>query len=483
MDMIKRPSSAVLGKLTTKEKSFTGAIQWLPSKKEYKIILTVEGSPFVSHFALDRVETLSIPRPRELDSAAVAFKNGKYDLAIKDLTPLLYDYLMLQHDVEIATLLAKAHLIKDNHKEAVGACEYVISEKSELAWRGTMASVYWTALKAHGEIEKRDRYMEKAINSGLAIDFVFWDELMERNKNHLIEALIKNTFAPNMPKTIPFKYWKVLLIGDKTDIIGRLIENHINVCENIPLDYFNAFINRGKIEELDQLLEKTIKTKSGIPPAYWTDPLVRSGKNAPIGTTTLLWRFIFKSIEFKFPIPDEYASIVEMLFRETMDQYRMNFAKEINQIKGKYNANCKQYADQFSLELQRLKELYVNAGNTSGVDWVNDVKNYQFGNLYEGNSKSRTYSIASYDRKFTAYGNSDFPEELRQSIRSYNNMVHNQDIEEARELIPILSKYQPIFRDLSSESTRKGWEDLASRAKSLSTSIESWNSRLKQKIR
>ena len=136
-------------------------IRWRPANRSYEIV----NGPSTLTFPASRVQ-LAIPRPRQLDAARADFLAGRNAAVITGLTPILGDYIMLQHDEEIAALLIRAHVAANNSAEAIKVAERVIAARPESAFRGGMVSAYWATLLAAGQNEKLRGFLEKAIQTG-----------------------------------------------------------------------------------------------------------------------------------------------------------------------------------------------------------------------------------------------------------------------------------------------------------------------------
>jgi len=136
-------------------------IRWKPANKSYDIV----NQTTTLNFAATRVQ-LNIPRPRQLDAAIADFRAGRNAAVITGLNPILGDYIMLQHDEEIAALLIRAHLGANSSAEAIKVAERVIAARPESAFRGVMVSAYWAALLAAGQNEKLRGFLDKAVQTG-----------------------------------------------------------------------------------------------------------------------------------------------------------------------------------------------------------------------------------------------------------------------------------------------------------------------------
>jgi len=136
-------------------------IRWKPANRSYEIV-SPQGT---LTFPANRLQ-LAIPRPRQLDAARADLAAGRSAAVISALNPILGDYIMLQHDEEIAALLIRAHLAANNSAEALKVAERVIAARPESAFRGTMVSAYWAALLAAGQNEKLRGFLDKAIQTG-----------------------------------------------------------------------------------------------------------------------------------------------------------------------------------------------------------------------------------------------------------------------------------------------------------------------------
>lgn len=156
-------AAEVLGKVRVDGNIYEGMIRWKASDKSYDI--TGANNTTVT-FAATRVQQIAVTRPPQIAAAAADLKAGKNAAVISTLSPLLGEYLMLQHDEEIASLLAQAYLKTNNAAEAQKTCERVVNLRPETAYKGKMASAYWGALLAQGRTSKLEELLDKAIKTG-----------------------------------------------------------------------------------------------------------------------------------------------------------------------------------------------------------------------------------------------------------------------------------------------------------------------------
>ena len=148
--------------ITTDNKAMDGLIRWKARDKAYAIKkgdIELELTPAM-------VQTLQIPRPRELDAAVNSIQQGSPAAAIPVLEKIAADYLMLQWDTVATRLLADAHVKAGNADQAIRVCEKVIAANPEAAYLGEMAPAYWQALLKSGRTAKLDDLATKAIKSG-----------------------------------------------------------------------------------------------------------------------------------------------------------------------------------------------------------------------------------------------------------------------------------------------------------------------------
>ncbi len=143
--------------------AIVGNILWKPMAKKY--IVTQKNGVEVE-IAYDEVAKVETQRPKELDAAVKAVKDGKYAAAIPVLEKIAKDYAMLQWDEPAARYLAESYVAVDRAADAVKVCEQVISLNPKAAYMGDMAMSYWTALLKTGKSAKLEDLIEKAARSG-----------------------------------------------------------------------------------------------------------------------------------------------------------------------------------------------------------------------------------------------------------------------------------------------------------------------------
>lgn len=143
--------------------TIVGNILWKPMAKKY--IVTQKNGVEVE-IPYDQVAKVETQRPKELEGAVKAVKDGKYAAAIPVLEKIAKDYAMLQWDEPASRYLAEAYVAVDRSADAVKVCEQVISLRPEAAYMGEMAMSYWTALLKTGKTAKLDDLVDKAARSG-----------------------------------------------------------------------------------------------------------------------------------------------------------------------------------------------------------------------------------------------------------------------------------------------------------------------------
>ena len=197
--------AAVSGKMidNVTKVNYFGTISWDASNNDY-VVQSVDKSTKISR-SRSRV-SLDIERPPQLNDANWDLLRERNENVITALKPLLREYAMLQHDEEIASLLATAYLNGNNFDEAVKVCESVIANKEEAAYKGKMFLTYWRILLAQN-------------NTGLLKELL--------NKARLPDG----TFAPD--------YWDMLKILGDTDSLKKSIRKAQTSKFPIPPQFQN----------------------------------------------------------------------------------------------------------------------------------------------------------------------------------------------------------------------------------------------------
>ena len=152
------------GTITTANGSTRGSIRWKNAAKEY--VLTNDKKMTVTYKA-DEVESVNIDRPASLDGAIKKVQtNSGLAAAIATLEEIAKDYSHLTYDQEATGWLAKGYLLQGNAAKAISACEAVIRDNPEAAYKGATAVAYWEALIKDGKSAKLNILLDKAIASG-----------------------------------------------------------------------------------------------------------------------------------------------------------------------------------------------------------------------------------------------------------------------------------------------------------------------------
>ena len=202
--------AAVSGSMTIDSMAtYTGAISWDAPKNCYDIRDKLDnGAPRSMSFALHRVIALDIQRPPQLDAAIQDSLDGRNDNVISVLTPLLDNYLMLQHDEEIASLLAEAHLGNGNTDEAVKVCELVIEARKEAAYKGKLFPTYWKILLTQNNAALHDELLKKARLPDGTFAVEHWDTLKAIGRTDSLRSSIKK--AQTRGVAIPSRFTDVV---------------------------------------------------------------------------------------------------------------------------------------------------------------------------------------------------------------------------------------------------------------------------------
>ncbi len=154
--------------LTTDNKTVQGQIRWMAAAKKYVILATRPGSATTIELELQpsQVARITVPQPKELGPAVQAVRAGSVVAAIPVLEKIIRDYAMLQWDEVAARALAEAQMANNNPAGAVKACEVVIANNPEAAYKGELAVVYWQALLKSDRSAKLSGLLDEAIKKG-----------------------------------------------------------------------------------------------------------------------------------------------------------------------------------------------------------------------------------------------------------------------------------------------------------------------------
>jgi len=156
----------VIGVMVLKNnKRMEGTITWNSRRKVYTI-KKITGKVTLS-MRQDQVVGLIIPKPKKLTSVEAALRKGASPTAaIPVLNSIIDDYFMLKWDKTATRLLAEVYIQNNQAKEAVKACERLIGDNPEAAWKGEMAPSYWAALLKAERPAKLSGLIENAIKTG-----------------------------------------------------------------------------------------------------------------------------------------------------------------------------------------------------------------------------------------------------------------------------------------------------------------------------
>lgn len=158
-------AAAVQGVITMPNRSKReGEIKWIARDKAYGIV--EKGRSIEMQLKPEEIAGLQIPRPRELDAAIEAIRQGNANAAIPVLEKIASEYMMLQWDKPATRYLAEAHVQAGNADKAIAVCEKVIAADPEAAYLGEMAPVYWQALIKRERLSKVEELLGKAIKTG-----------------------------------------------------------------------------------------------------------------------------------------------------------------------------------------------------------------------------------------------------------------------------------------------------------------------------
>ena len=141
-----------------------GDIKWSARDKAY--VFKETGRAVELTMRPDEIADVQVPRPKELDTAIDAIRQGNAAAAVQPLEKIANDYLMLQWDKVATRYLAEALVQSGKADEAIRVCEKVIAADAEAAYLGEMAPAYWQALIKRERASKAEELISKAIKSG-----------------------------------------------------------------------------------------------------------------------------------------------------------------------------------------------------------------------------------------------------------------------------------------------------------------------------
>lgn len=192
------------GIIQTANGSTRGALRWKNGAKEY--VVTNEKNMTVT-FKADDVESVVVDRPAALDGAIKKVQtNSGVGAALPVLEKIAKDYAHLTYDKEATAWLARAYLLQGNAAKAVSACETVIRDDAEAAYKGDVAVTYWDALIKAGNSTKLKGLLDKAIASGDSTAAAF--ALVKRGD----DIMARGSARANCEEALRDGYLRVILL-------------------------------------------------------------------------------------------------------------------------------------------------------------------------------------------------------------------------------------------------------------------------------
>lgn len=155
---IARPS----GTVTTSTGSHKGELRWRASDKEYSITST-KGEVRVKE---EDVVKLDVTPPATYADAVKKVRGGRGSSAVAALQEIATTYRHLTYDQEATGWLVEAYLQQNKADDAVRACQTVIRDDPEAAYKGPMAAAYFKALIAANRSSDLNRLIDRAVASG-----------------------------------------------------------------------------------------------------------------------------------------------------------------------------------------------------------------------------------------------------------------------------------------------------------------------------
>lgn len=209
-------AKGAVGTIVTAEGQSTGTITWRNSAREY--IVATDNSRIT--ISADDVVDIRVKRPAELDAAIKKVKAGGAGVssAIPTLKTIVDDYSHLTYDREAARWLAEANLAQGNAAAAVKACEDIIRNDEEAAYKGPMAIAYWRALSKDGKGARLNTLLNKAIASG---DQTAAAHALVQRGN---AAMDRGSAAVNCKEALSDGYLRVILLySDQTEAYAEAL--------------------------------------------------------------------------------------------------------------------------------------------------------------------------------------------------------------------------------------------------------------------
>lgn len=203
---------AVVGVIKSNGDVKKGDIKWNSRAKAYEL----KSGKINVTYELDKVESIEIEKPKNLDNLIKAVEAGSGGSSVKGLTQIVNDYKMLQWDKLAARYLVEAYLQMNQPQKAYDVAQTLIAEDKSVAYKGDMAPAYWQVLLATNRKSQLENCLKHAVAEGSRP--MSAEALMMRGDMLLKE---KGDGAENCRNVLIESYLKVALMYNDTQCIAQ----------------------------------------------------------------------------------------------------------------------------------------------------------------------------------------------------------------------------------------------------------------------
>lgn len=155
-------SWAVVGVIKSNGDVKKGDIKWNSRAKAYEL----KAGKISVTYALDKVDSLEIEKPKNFDSLVKAVESGTGSSAVKGLSNIISEYKMLQWDKPAVRYLAEAYLQMKQPQKAFDTARIILDEDITFAYKGEIAPVYWQALLETNRKSLLENCLKRAVAEG-----------------------------------------------------------------------------------------------------------------------------------------------------------------------------------------------------------------------------------------------------------------------------------------------------------------------------
>jgi len=154
---------AATGTITTEGgETHKGEIRWSAREKAYVV---AKGNTEFQVKAEDVAE-LDITEPAGFAGAVEQVQKGQGKAAVPALQKIVKEYQHLQWDKTAGRYLAEAYVSAGQAEEGLKACQAIIANDKEAAYKGELAPAYWNALLALGREGQLETALSNAASKG-----------------------------------------------------------------------------------------------------------------------------------------------------------------------------------------------------------------------------------------------------------------------------------------------------------------------------